>query len=101
MKTLEKYAREEVEVHAFTNGDHSNTMCISMYAGEAKRDVLRSRRKGKAAGIEALREEVRIKESNSWIAIQWVLACMICGLAAILGWIWSHNGRKVAVVNVG
>lgn len=67
-------------------------MCISMFAGEAKRDALISRKKGRAVGIEKLKEEVRMKEGKSWIAVHWLVPCLICILVAIGGWISSQYG---------
>ena len=46
LRTLRRHARSEVNINAFSNGDHSSTMCISLQAGDVKMGVLSRRRRG-------------------------------------------------------
>ncbi|KAK5173422.1 uncharacterized protein LTR77_002103 [Saxophila tyrrhenica] len=59
LETTRKYAREEVNVDAFSNGSHSATMCISIHAGQANRAYLQRRERGEPKAIEDLEEELR------------------------------------------
>lgn len=54
---LRKYAKCPVRINAFSNGDHSATMCISMQAGDAKMDVLRRRGRGEPKTIREMELE--------------------------------------------
>ena len=58
--TLRKYARGEVHVHAFSNGIHSSTMCISVQAGEARMALLERRSRGQLMSITQLESEVAL-----------------------------------------
>jgi hypothetical protein len=59
LNTLRKYAREEVHLNAFTNGVHSDTMCISLHTGDGKMAILRGRRRGVETTLGEIRREVR------------------------------------------
>ncbi|KAK4952141.1 hypothetical protein LTR10_010061 [Elasticomyces elasticus] len=57
LRTLRKYARSEVNINAFSNGNHSATMCLSLQAGDAKMDILNRRRRGEPKTIRELQDE--------------------------------------------
>lgn len=57
LNTIEKYARNEVRLNAFSNGDHSATMCISLQAGTAKMGVLMRRRRGEPKELKEIQDE--------------------------------------------
>ncbi|KAI7485600.1 hypothetical protein KC351_g3887 [Hortaea werneckii] len=54
---LRRHARHAVRINAFSNGQHSATMCISMQAGDAKMGVLNRRRRGEAKTIREMELE--------------------------------------------
>ncbi|EMC91064.1 hypothetical protein BAUCODRAFT_313702 [Baudoinia panamericana UAMH 10762] len=58
LRTMRRHARQEVHINAFSNGEHSSTMCISMQVGDAKMAVLNRRRRGEAKTIRELELEV-------------------------------------------
>lgn len=58
LRTFEKHSRQLPRVDAFSNGDHSATMCVSVQAGNARLSILDSRRRGKPRSLEDLLEEV-------------------------------------------
>ena len=58
LKTLKKYALNRVRVDAFGNGWPSQTMCISLQAGESKLPVLRSRRRGVPMNQDEMQNEM-------------------------------------------
>ncbi|KAK3641034.1 hypothetical protein LTR56_008422 [Elasticomyces elasticus] len=57
LRTLRKYARNEVNINAFSNGDHSATMCLSLQVGDAKMGILNRRRRGEPKTIGELQDE--------------------------------------------
>lgn len=58
LQTVEKYARHEVHVNAFSNGAHSSTMCISIHSGEGRTAMLMRRERGEPKAIDELEKEV-------------------------------------------
>jgi hypothetical protein len=58
LQTMEKYARHELHVNAFSNGAHSSTMCISIHSGEGRTAMLRRRARGEPKAIVELEKEV-------------------------------------------
>ncbi|KAF2231038.1 hypothetical protein EV356DRAFT_507818 [Viridothelium virens] len=58
MMTLKKYSRDAVRMDAFGNGRQSQTMCISLQAGQSKLAVLRSRRRGVPMPDEEIQTEM-------------------------------------------
>ncbi len=67
LRTMQKYAREEVHVDAFSNGSHSSTMCISLQAGTSKMALLRRRERGEPKRIDELEQEVQMHQTKtSW-----------------------------------
>lgn len=95
--TAQKYARREVRVHAFSNGTHSKTMCISVHAGDGKLGIVERRERGVLKDISELEHEVFLDgEEESSVssytksalrALNWrfVLALMCVVLALTLG----------------
>ncbi|KAK3615133.1 hypothetical protein LTR56_026782 [Elasticomyces elasticus] len=71
LRTLRKYARSEVNINAFSNGDHSATMCLSLQAGDAKMGILNRRRRGEPKTIRELQDEqdltTRPRQDGDWI----------------------------------
>lgn len=62
---IRKYAREEVHVDAFSNGEHSQTMCMSLYCGEDKSDAVSKRKRGLFVSIRDMTEECRARGLNT------------------------------------
>ncbi|KAK0261694.1 hypothetical protein LTR91_006625 [Friedmanniomyces endolithicus] len=54
LRTLRKYARDEVNINAFSNGDHSATICLSLQAGDARMGILNRRRRGEPKTLQEL-----------------------------------------------
>lgn len=59
LKTVRKHAREEVHVHAFSNGVHSDTMCISIHTGDRSAAILKDRRRGVEITLREVQREIR------------------------------------------
>ncbi len=57
LRTLRKYARDEVNINAFSNGDHSTTICLSLQAGDARMGILNRRRRGEPKTLQELQVE--------------------------------------------
>lgn len=55
--TVEKYARDEVHVRAFSNGRDSSTGCISILVGDGKLATLQRRQRGLPMTVEELESE--------------------------------------------
>lgn len=62
---IRKYAREEIHVDAFSNGEHSQTMCMSLYCGEDKSDAVSKRKRGLFVSIRDMTEECRARGLNT------------------------------------
>ena len=62
--TTKKYARDEVRVEALSNGSHSSTMCMSIYAGDAKKAIINRRERGEPKAIHDLEQEVAAMPAN-------------------------------------
>ena len=58
LDTVEKHARNEVHVDAFSNGAHSSTMCVSIHSGAGRVAMLRRRERGERKEIAELEKEV-------------------------------------------
>ncbi|CAK3841524.1 hypothetical protein AC579_8570 [Lecanosticta acicola] len=56
---MRKYAREEVHVDPFSNGEHSKTMCMSIYCGQDKSDAVSRRNRGLYVDLRDMIEECR------------------------------------------
>lgn len=68
LKVAQKYARDKVHIHAFSNGIHSVTGCLSIHAGDGKAlAMLRQRQRGQPKTILELQEELKAEES-AWRA---------------------------------
>ncbi|KAK5689874.1 hypothetical protein LTR97_012634 [Elasticomyces elasticus] len=71
LRTLRKYARSEVNINAFSNGDHSATMCLSLQAGDAKMGILNRRRRGEPRTIRELQDEQDLisgpPQDDAWV----------------------------------
>lgn len=66
LKTVKKFARDEVQLHAFSNGIHSVTGCLSIHSGGGRAlALLRQRQRGQPKTILELQEELKAEES-SW-----------------------------------
>jgi hypothetical protein len=63
LQTMRKYAREEVHVDMFGNGEHSQTMCISVQAGEAKMALLKSRERGEPKTLRQIMDELGVVDT--------------------------------------
>lgn len=89
LKPLRKHARNEVRINAFSNGEHSSTMCISMEAGDAKLAVLNRRRRGEPKAIHELEQEQhRSTNGVPWRLEQVTVRAALCGLfLALLVWL--------------
>ncbi|KAK1059380.1 hypothetical protein LTR12_012637 [Friedmanniomyces endolithicus] len=57
LRTLRKYARDEVNINAFSNGDHSATICLSLQVGDTKMGILNRRRRGEPKTLQELQAE--------------------------------------------
>ena len=88
---LRKYGRSSVHVDAFSNGEHSATMCISLQAGDAKSGVLDRRGRGQRMTILAMQEELDAKRHAPWYEgslIGYSAVCgVLCALVACLSWL--------------
>ncbi|KAK5123859.1 hypothetical protein LTR85_002055 [Meristemomyces frigidus] len=62
LEPLRKHARHEVRIDAFSNGEHSSTMCISLRAGDAKDGVLNRRARGQHKSIGEVERELGIEQ---------------------------------------
>jgi hypothetical protein len=95
LATLEKHARNEVRVNAFSNGEHSATMCISLQAGDAKMTVLNRRRRGQPKAIEQLEKEYRAQvktgSPTKFMLVSWA-AVGVATLVALLAWALASSG---------
>lgn len=90
---LQKHARDKVHVHAFSNGAHSSTMCISFQAGDSKLALLERRSRGQLRTIPQIELELALAE-NSYQRTRWLrsvsrsplslLCVMSCILIALL-----------------
>lgn len=93
LDTLRKYAREDVQIHAFSNGIHSETMCISMHTGLGKTAILRRRRCGMEVTLREVRREIRPergRSSRAWYKMQDIA----------LGLVWSVAGLLVSLLQL-
>ncbi|KAK3116084.1 hypothetical protein LTR53_003926 [Teratosphaeriaceae sp. CCFEE 6253] len=61
LRTMRRYARSEVNINAFSNGDHSATMCLTLQAGDLRMPILNRRARGQPIAIQDLREEQKHK----------------------------------------
>ena len=99
LRTLEKYARNEVHVHAFSNGSHSATICISLLAGDARMSLLKRRERGEPKAIADIESEIAVASGLRsilsrasrfpWRSVYFeLLVAISCFLIAILS-IWT------------
>jgi hypothetical protein len=60
LNTMRRYARPGCEpcATAFSNGTHSNTMCMSLHSGAGATAMVQRRQRGKRIRIEYVREEI-------------------------------------------
>ncbi|KAI6841561.1 hypothetical protein KC332_g6115 [Hortaea werneckii] len=79
---LHRHARHPVRINAFSNGQHSATMCISMQAGDAKMDVLNRRRRGEARTIREmeLEQSHQTEETSSTIFSHISIVAAFCAI---------------------
>ncbi|KAK4546054.1 hypothetical protein LTR36_002191 [Oleoguttula mirabilis] len=88
LDTLRKHARHEVRVDAFSNGEHSATMCISLQAGEFKNGVLDRRARGEHKPIRELEQEFGMTRHTTWSLERVTIGLAVCGvLLALIAWI--------------
>ncbi|KAI7196319.1 hypothetical protein KC316_g4131 [Hortaea werneckii] len=66
---LRRHARHAVRINAFSNGQHSATMCISMQSGDVKMGVLNRRRRGEAKTIREMELEQNLQAGKPYPAI--------------------------------
>lgn len=64
MRVATKHARDTVQLHAFSNGSHSTTMCLSIHIGDGKLALLRGRQRGEPKTISELQRELEKTESR-------------------------------------
>lgn len=85
LRTLRKYARSEVNVNAFSNGEHSATMCISLQAGVAKMGVLNRRGRGEPKTIRELEEEQMLMQPTSSSSVRGITKIFaVCAILSVL-----------------
>jgi hypothetical protein len=95
VEVVEKYARDEVYYQAFSNGSHSDTMCVSVHAGEHKIAILDRRQRGEPKTIVELQHEVgSTTRASAWPSVlvrirpspgQRILTATICiAISAII-----------------
>lgn len=102
-RTLRRHARHEVHVDMFSNGAHSQTMCVSLRAGDSRRQMLEERARGEKKELEEVRKEI-VQAANQvwsdWIALvlgpwsspmAWL--ALIAVLVALCAWILRDQGR--------
>ncbi|KAK5735281.1 hypothetical protein LTR17_008288 [Elasticomyces elasticus] len=84
LRTLRKYARSEVNINAFSNGDHSATMCLSLQAGDAKMDILNRRRRGEPKTFRELQDEQDLiggpPQDGNWVVKVLSVAAILISL---------------------
>lgn len=89
LQNLQKYARDEVHINAFSNGIHSDTMCISLHTGNGKMGILRGRRRGVETTLNEIQEEIQAERSASRMSVK-RLAVGLCWIVSLLivlvGW---------------
>lgn len=66
---LHRHARHAVRINAFSNGQYSATMCISMQSGDVKMGVLNRRRRGEARTIREMELEQDLQADKDFPAI--------------------------------
>lgn len=91
---VQKFARDEVHVRAFSNGPDSSTGCISILVGEAKLARLEGRRRGQPTTIKRLWDEEKIKQASvqrqhprRWLSdaiLYWTLGLCFAALCVLL-----------------
>ncbi|RMY82529.1 hypothetical protein D0861_07851 [Hortaea werneckii] len=94
---LHRHARHPVRINAFSNGQHSATMCISMQAGDAKMDVLNRRRRGEARTIREmeLEQSHQIEEPVSAIFSHINIVAAFCAMfIAMLALVLPRLGQS-------
>ena len=88
LKTLRGYARHDVRINAFSNGEHSATMCISLQAGDARMGILKRRRRGEPKAISELEQEQGLAKDTIQSCDRIGMAVAACGvLLALLVWL--------------
>lgn len=90
LQTLQNYARDEVHINAFSNGVHSDTMCISMHTGDGKTAILRGRRRGVETTLSEIREEIQLgRASPSAWSRGWTVGgiSIVSLFAVMIGWL--------------
>lgn len=95
LTTLQKHAREPCFVHAFSNGPHSSTMCISMQAGKAKMALLERRSRGQLRTISQIKSEVALTADrqqrrsgvNSWTRLRLLFIASFILVALVSLWL--------------
>lgn len=85
LQTLRTYAREDVQINVFSNGVHSETMCISLHTGDAKTSILKGRRRGVETTLSKIREEVGEQTGDlvSW-GKSWTASVVFVFIASLL-----------------
>ena len=94
LQTLRKHARNEVNMNAFSNGNHSATMCLSLQAGDAKMALINRRRRGEPKTILELQEEQDFLKAparrggkvTSVMAVAAVLVSLLSYILLACGW---------------
>jgi len=88
LKNLRKHAQHNVRVNAFSNGEHSATMCISLQAGDARMGILKRRRRGEPKAISELEQEQGLAKDTIQSCDRIGMAVAACGvLLALLVWL--------------
>lgn len=88
LEPLRKHARHEVRVDAFSNGEHSATMCISLQAGEARTGTLERRRRGEPRDIRELKRKLGMAKDNPGSIDRVPIGLTLCGvLLALAPWL--------------
>lgn len=95
LTTLRKHGRYEPRIDAFTNGEHSTTMCISLQAGSGKVDLLQRRRRGQPTDIRSMQLESTssqrglyqvLRSIEDWLSTEnkrWRLF-LVCGVVNVI-----------------
>ena len=73
LRVVKKYARNEVHLDAFSNGEHSSTMCISIQAGEGRMAMMKRRERGERKEIHELEKEVAATARSQATSVPWTI----------------------------